>query len=164
MGQQGAQPQKMEGKWVGAALYQGLSLFIKGTWFPSGVFSQWTEEHKKASDCDRLCHVVSGHICSHILDGKTLNCLLWTIFNGGEVWSHGWFSELIKYGTRIPAEGRAEMTLQELWYFPYIQLACMEVGAGNSLLMRGSDAEAIPSMAPFNRPFKEIFSSWRYSW
>lgn len=84
VGQQGAQPQKMGGKWVGAALYQGLSLFIKGTWFPSGVFSQWTEEHKKASDHDRLCHVVSGHVCSHILDGKTLNCLLWTIFNGGE--------------------------------------------------------------------------------
>lgn len=28
------------------------------------------------------------------------------------------FSELIKYGTRIPVEGLTEMTLQDLWYFP----------------------------------------------
>lgn len=51
-------------------------------------------------------------------------------------WSHDWVSEHIKYGAEILSEGLADMTLQELWYFPELQLVCIEVEAGNSWLKR----------------------------
>lgn len=38
--------------------------------FPLGVFIQWTGERKKTSDRNRLFHIVSGHIYSHVSEGR----------------------------------------------------------------------------------------------